>query len=77
VWISAVKSQGIGELSVAIGEMLGKNIIKQEVVLTPDQAKLRAELYSRGAVVAEKIDEEGRYHLQIRLPQMDFEKLFR
>ena len=77
VFISAYSGEGIPALAVAIGEMLGKNTLTQEVILLPGQGKLRAELYERGAVLSEKIDDEGQYHLLIRLPQMDFEKLFR
>ena len=76
VFISAETGQGFPELTHAIGEMLGKNMISIEVVLQPDQAKLRAALYAREAVISEKIDEEGKSHLLIRLPQADYEKMF-
>ncbi|MBX3709867.1 MAG: GTPase HflX [Gammaproteobacteria bacterium] len=76
VFISASKGHGMAELGVVIGEMLGKNMITTEVVLVPKQAKLRSKLYSRHAVIFEKIDEEGNHHLSIRLPQVDFDKLF-
>jgi GTP-binding protein HflX len=77
VFISAHTGEGISVLAEAIGEMLGKNMTTQEVVLLPAQGKLRAELYERGAVLSENIDAEGQYHLLVRIPQMDFEKLFR
>lgn len=76
VYISAFKDMGMTELAEAIGEMLGRKMVHKEVVLMPAQAKLRAELYSRDAVVSEKIDDEGNHHLQIRLSKPDFEKLF-
>jgi GTP-binding protein HflX len=77
VYVSAENGQGIEVLIKAIGEMLGKESEEREVVLTPMQAKLRAELYEREAVLSESIDDEGNYHLHIRLPRVELEKLFR
>jgi GTPase len=76
VFISAVKGSGMTELAKAIGEMLGKNMTEQEVVLSPRQGKLRADLYAREAVISERIDDDGNYHLLIRMPQVELEKLF-
>ena len=76
VLISATTGLGIENLIQAIGEMLGKEFAERHVVLSPSQAKLRAKLYEREAVLAETIDEEGNYHLHIRLPRVELEKLF-
>lgn len=76
VLISAAKGQGMDLLVQAIGECLGRNIVEQEVILQPSQAKLRANLYKNGSVVAEKVDEEGCYHLIVRLPRVEMERLF-
>ncbi len=75
VLISATKDLGIAELIAAIGEMLGKEMISGEIVLAPRQAKLRADLYARSAVISEEVDEEGNIHLQVRLPRQEFESL--
>lgn len=77
VFISAYKNWGMAELASAIGEMLGKDIIEHQLVLSPDESKLRANLYANEAVVSEAIDEEGNYHLDIRMPRIELEKLFR
>lgn len=76
-FVSASKRTGMTELVQAIGERLGKKRIRKEVVLLPNQAKLRALLYSRDAILSETIDDEGRFHLLISLPQIDFDQLFR
>lgn len=76
VFISAYKDVGIAELIQAIGERLGKEMVSEEVVLFPEQGKLRAELYDRHAVISEKIDDEGNYHLLIKLPKLEFNQLF-
>lgn len=75
VFISASQGLGMKELLTAIGEVLGKGLVTEEVVLLPAQAKLRAELYARQAVISEKIDDKGCYHLLLRMPKKDFEKL--
>lgn len=80
IFISAEKGLGITELELAIGEILNKEMVEQEILLSPlssEQAKLRSDLYSRDAVTAEKIDEEGNCHLTIRLPRAILEKFFR
>jgi GTP-binding protein HflX len=75
VLISAFKDLGIPELITAIGELLGKDLIEGDIVLLPKQAKLRADLYSREAVLSEKIDDEGNSHLRVRLPKTELDKL--
>lgn len=76
VFVSATKELGMHYLLQAIGEALGKELIYKEIILTPQQTKLRAELYSLNAVHSETIDEMGNYHLNIRLRRVEFERLF-
>jgi GTPase len=47
----------------------------KELALTPDQGRLRARLYSRGAVSHETINDQGQTVLNIKLPRQDFERL--
>ncbi len=75
VFISAFHNQGIDQLLIAIGALLGKNLAVREIILTPAQAKIRAALYARECVMSEKVDEAGCYHLMVRLPHEDIEKL--
>lgn len=76
VWISAQEGIGIPELLKSIIELLGKNIIQRSLLLTPQEARIRAELYRLKAIRSESIDEEGNFHLTVRLPKAEFEKLF-
>lgn len=75
VFISALKNQGITELLAAIGELLGKEMIEERIILRPEQAKIRAKLYAEEAVIEESIDEEGCYHLLVRLQRSELEKI--
>jgi len=77
VFISAEKDLGMMNLGLAIKELLGKDLIEKEIVLLPSQAKLRANLYAQDAVISESIDDEGHYHLLVRMPLVELERLFR
>jgi GTP-binding protein HflX len=77
VWISAQTGLGMQELEAALVEVLGKDIVQRQLKLSPADGRLRASLYQLAAVRSETIDEEGNYHLLIRLPKAEMEKLFR
>jgi GTP-binding protein HflX len=77
VSISASQGRGIGKLINAMTDCLCQDVVTCEVLLSPSQARLRASLYARQAVLSEQIDKEGYYHLSIRLLRVELEKLFR
>ncbi len=77
VFISAQTGEGLGVLFAAIGEMLGSELVEEQVTLGHGEGRLRALLYERGYVLAEKTDEEGHIQLTIRLPRVELAKLFR
>lgn len=73
VFISASKGLGMAELVAAIAEMLGKDMIEREIILLPKQAKQRAQFYAQDAVKSETIDEQGNYHLVVRIPRVEWD----
>ncbi|HBX37909.1 MAG TPA: GTPase HflX [Pseudohongiella sp.] len=75
VWMSARTGEGADLLLQAISEMLGHDIVNQHLTLAPDQGRLRAKLYARGAVMTERVNEQGEVVLGIRMPRADFERL--
>ncbi len=75
VFLSAVSGNGIDSLVSAICEKLGLPLVKGSVVLAPSETRLRASLYARKAVLSELIDDDGFCHLELRLPQVEMEKL--
>jgi len=77
VWVSAHEKTGLSELEEAITTLLSADIVQKSLTLTPNDARLRAELYQLKAVISEKIDEEGNFHLVVRMSKADIEKLFR
>lgn len=75
VWLSAVQNDGIDGLNSALAELLGGSFWRGTVTLEPDQAKLRAKLYSSGAVIAESASEQGQYVLDLYFPRDDLARL--
>ncbi|MFT6289056.1 MAG: GTP-binding protein HflX [Halieaceae bacterium] len=75
VWLSAVTGEGRELLLQAIAELVGQDMVSEEVTLKPDQGKLRAALYQLGAVQTEQHSEDGLAHLNVRLPRADWNRL--
>ncbi|HEY8940267.1 MAG TPA: ribosome rescue GTPase HflX [Cellvibrio sp.] len=71
VWLSAQTGDGCELLAEAISELLGKEVVNGRLVLTPQQGRLRAMLYTQQAVVAEEYRDDGASLLQIRVPKSD------
>lgn len=77
IFMSAQTGAGMTELQIAMAELLGKNTSQREIILDPKDARLRAELYRLKAILSERIDDLGHYHLIVKLPESEWEKLFR
>lgn len=75
VWISAHTGEGLDLLLSAIGELLGHDVVERSMRLTPEQGRLRARLYAKGAVLHESIDADGLVCLDVRLPRQDLDRL--
>jgi GTP-binding protein HflX len=75
VWVSARTGAGIDLLLSAISDVVTNDVVVKELALSPAQGRLRARLYSRGAVSNEAINDQGDTVLSIRLPRQDFERL--
>lgn len=75
VWCSAVDQSGFDLISQAMGELLGQDVFEQDIELTPMDAKLRALLYDRGAILTERVTDEGGMVLSVRLQLQDFKQV--
>ncbi|HAT9353800.1 TPA: GTPase HflX [Legionella pneumophila subsp. pneumophila] len=67
VWLSATTGAGLDLLKEAIATQLHGMILIEDIVIKPDQAKLRAQLYQLGAVLEESVDENGDWLMKIRI----------
>jgi GTP-binding protein HflX len=77
VWLSAVTGEGTELLLQAISELVGQDMVSEELELEPDQGGLRAALYRLGAVEAEDYTDEGIARLSVRLPRADWNRLMK
>ena len=77
VWLSAATGEGCELLLQAISELVGQDMISEELKLEPDQGRLRAALYRMGAVEAEDYGDDGVAHLSVRLPRADWNRLMK
>ena len=77
VWLSAVTGAGTDLLQQAIAELVGQDMVAEELHLEPDQGGLRAALYRLGAVEAEDYSDDGVAHLSVRLPRADWNRLMK
>ncbi len=69
VWVSAATGAGLDLLRGAIVTELYGAITEEDIILAPQDAKLRAQLYELGAVLKETLVNEGGWKLTIRLNQ--------
>lgn len=77
VWLSAVTGAGIDLLLEAISELVGQDMVSEELALKADQGGLRAALYRLGAVEKEEFGDDGVAHLAVRLPRADWNRLMK
>lgn len=75
VWISAQQGVGLELLLQAIAERLGHNIQHLTLRLRANMGSLRARLYRANAVIAETCTPEGRIELEVRLPDVELQRI--
>ena len=75
VWVSAKSGAGMELLRQAIAELVGGEMAHEWLSLAPAEGRLRARLYEKGAVVGERVDDDGGISLEVRLPRRDLEQL--
>ena len=77
VWLSAATGTGLELLREALAERFGARLVRTTLVLSPRHGRARAELYRRGAVLGELVDEEGGWRLSVELCEPDLVDLCR
>jgi len=75
VWLSAATGAGTDLLLEAVAELVGNDMVEQQLELSPGQGRLRAALYRLGAVEEETHGDDGSAHLSVRLPRADWDRL--
>ncbi len=75
VWVSAQENIGLDYLFDAIVELLAENVVHAQIVIKPEQGRVRAKLFEQNAILAETFLPDGSSALEIRLPETDLKKL--
>ncbi|HHO59377.1 MAG TPA: GTPase HflX [Thiotrichales bacterium] len=75
VWLSAVTGEGLDLLLQALVDRFRVHTLTGNVCLQPGQGRLRAALFELGAVERESIDDNGCFHLAIKISQRDLAQL--
>lgn len=71
IWLSVESGQGIELLKQTLIDLFREQMVEGELLLSPADARLRARLFEIGAIRNERIDEEGRFLLQISISRRD------
>ncbi len=71
IWLSVESGQGIELLRQTLIDLFREQMVEGELSLLPADARLRARLFEIGAIRNERIDEEGRFLLQISISRRD------
>jgi GTP-binding protein HflX len=77
VWLSASTGAGIELLEGAIAELVGQDMVNEEVHLSPNQGELRAAFYNLGAVRSEDYSAQGIARMNVRMPRADWNRLMK
>ncbi len=77
VWLSAQTADGVNLLLDAIVERVSKHRTIGWLHITPAQGKLRAQLFDAGAVIEERVENDGSSRLHIDLDTIDYSRLDR
>jgi GTP-binding protein HflX len=77
VWLSAATGVGLDLLRDALVERFGSRLVRKTLDLTPRHGRARAELYRRGAVLSEALDDTGGWRLEVELSERDLADLER
>ncbi len=75
VWVSAVSGAGIPLLRQALGEWFRGQIVSGWLCLSPQQGRLRGQLYEARAVEEERTDASGHTWMRLRVDRVELEKL--
>ena len=75
VWLSAMTGEGIDLLKETLMDYFREEVLLGEIQLVPAQAKIRAKLFDLGVVESESVDEEGGFHLNVRISKRDYQQL--
>ena len=75
--ISASTGEGLDELRVRIAELFSERFVPVRLLVPHSEGRVVADLYARGAPIAERIDRPDGVLLVARLPRTELTRLAR
>ncbi len=75
VWLSAQSGAGCELLFQCLAELLGGDRVEHRLNLAPSQGRLRAKLYSLGAVLSENHSGDGYVQLHVSMERREWQRL--
>jgi GTP-binding protein HflX len=71
IWLSVESGDGLDLLRQTLIDQFRERMVEGKLVLSPSDARIRARLFEAGAIRDEKIDDEGKFLLQISMSRRD------
>jgi len=68
IWLSAIENDGVSLLLETLSKRFHEDSTRATVVLKPQQAKLRAQLFEVAQIISEEVNEEGCWVLEVNVP---------
>lgn len=75
IWLSAVTGEGVDMLEKVLADYFGDEMMSGKISLQPAQARIRALLFELGVVQSETVDDDGCFHLDVRITKRDLSQL--
>lgn len=75
VWLSAQTGAGLDLLQQAVSQCLRPAMVNLRLRIPPSMGRLRGKLYALNSVTAEQHCDDGDFALQIRMSQVDWQRL--
>ncbi|MEW8499616.1 MAG: GTPase HflX, partial [Candidatus Thiodiazotropha taylori] len=77
IWLSAQTGEGCDLLLQGLAEYYRKNHVRQKLRLNPENGRLHALLFERGAVINESSTDEGGWEMDIDMSEREFRRLLK
>lgn len=75
IWLSALRGTGLELLGSALTEYFHGVQVHGWLCLPPQAGAVRSGLYQTGSVLSERVDDLGRWWIEVRMPRRDIDRL--
>jgi GTP-binding protein HflX len=75
IWLSALRGTGLDLLTTALTEYFQGAQVHGWLCIPPQAGAVRSSLYQTGSVLSERVDDLGRWWIEVRMPRRDIDRL--